>query len=209
MDPLSLMALVGQCAGAAAVPPALVYAVVEEESGGQAYIVRDNTTGTVHRFRSYSAARLFVKAHARHSLDIGLMQVNTKAHQGNPARLLSPCGNIREGAGILEKDLETSGGALRPTLCLYHRGKRHCGTYPEKVAAFLPGWEKTGRRRSRSLAESSPGIRVASPGEIPERGNSFLDLADEKTETDSTGSDLTGEGDPQFRPADVDGFMGR
>ena len=204
MDPGVLMALIGQCSATSA-PPALVYAIVEEESGGQPYIVRDNSTGTVHRFPSYSAALSFVKAHARHSLDLGLMQINTKAHRGNPARLLSPCGNIREGSGILEKDAEMAGGSLRPTLCLYHRGKRYCGSYPEKVAAFLlPRPTRPNRLMARILAGKPSGIRITSSGEIPERGNPVLDLADETTETDSTG-----ELDPQFRPADVDGLMGR
>jgi len=208
MDPLSLMALIGQCSAAAA-PPALVYAIAEEESGGHRYIVRDNTTGTVHRFHSNSEALLFVKKHSRHSLDIGLMQVNTKAHRGNPGRLLSPCGNIRIGSGILEKDAETAERRLRPTLCLYHRGKRSCGSYPEKVAAFLPRPTRPNRLMARILAGKPSGIRITSSGEIPERGNHILDLADETTETDSAGSDLTGEVDPQFRPVDVDGFMGR
>ena len=204
MDPEGLMALIGQCAGPSA-PPALVYAVVEEESGGHRFVVRDNTTGIVHHFHSYSSALSFVRKHSRHSLDIGLMQVNTKAHRGNPARLLSPCRNIQIGSEILKKDAETARGALRPTLCLYHRGKAHCGSYPEKVAAFLlPRPTRPNRLMARILAGKPSGIRITSSGEIPERGNPVLDLADETTETDSTG-----ELDPQFRPADVDGLMGR
>lgn len=202
------MTLIGQCAGPSA-PPALVYAIVEEESGGHRLVVLDNTTGTVHHFHSYSAALTFVKAHARHSLDIGLMQINTKAHKVRPEAALSPCENIRIGSEILEKDLETAGGSLRSTLCLYHRGKRYCGTYPEKVEAFLPRSGRQIRAKIRIFGEKQSGVRVISPREIPERGNPVLDLADTTTGRDSSGSDLTGEVDPQFRSADVDGFMGR
>ena len=118
MDPEALMALIGQCAGPSA-PPALVYAIVEEESGGHRLVVRDNKTGTVHHFHSYSAAITFVKAHARHSLDIGLMQINTKAHRVRPERVLSPCENIRAGTSILSRDMARSGQNLREALCLY------------------------------------------------------------------------------------------
>ena len=208
MDPEGLMALIGQCAGPSA-PPALVYAVVEEESGGHRLVIRDNTTGTVHHFHSYSAALTFVKAHSRHSLDIGLMQINTKAHRGNSARLLSPCGNIRIGSEILEKDLKTAGGSLRPTLCLYHRGKRYCGTYPEKVAAFLPRSGRQIRAKTRSLAEKQSGVRVLTPSGNPEKENPVLDLADETQETENGEDDTSGVLDSRFRPANVDGFMGR
>ena len=208
MEPLLLMALVGQCA-TGALPPDLVYAVAKAESGGHSFIIRDNTTRSVHRFHSYSSALSFVKSHSRHSLDIGLMQVNTKAHKGNPAHLLSPCGNIRIGSGILEKDLETAEGSLRSTLCLYHRGKRYCGTYPEKVAAFLPRSGKQIRPMAGILPKRSSGIRVHSPGRTPSMENPGRDLADTTTETDSTGSDLTGELDPQLRSADVDEMLER
>lgn len=209
MDPEGLMALIGQCAGPSA-PPALVYAVVEEESGGHRLVIRDNTTGTVHHFHSYSAALTFVKAHSRHSLDIGLMQINTKAHRGNSARLLSPCGNIRIGSEILEKDLETAGGSLRPTLCLYHRGKRYCGTYPEKVIAFLPGQiRKVSKREVRMLTKKHSHLHP--PGAImaPERVVPVFDLADTTPEENTSGEDSAKELDPQLRAADVDGFMGK
>jgi hypothetical protein len=202
------MALIGQCSATSA-PPALVYAIVEEESGGQPYIVRDNSTGTVHRFPSYSAALSFVKAHARHSLDLGLMQINTKAHRGNPARLLSPCGNIREGSGILEKDAEMAGGSLRPTLCLYHRGKRYCGSYPEKVLAFLPSqfWRKR-TKVGRMIAKRSslfhhPSKKTPLEKEIP-----VFDLADTTQETEDGRGDTSGVLDSRFRSADVDAFEG-
>lgn len=39
--------------------------------------------------------------------------------------------------------------------------------------------------------------------------NPGRDLADTTTETDSTGSDLTGELDPQLRSADVDEMLER
>ncbi|MHB8369190.1 MAG: transglycosylase SLT domain-containing protein [Leptospirales bacterium] len=208
MDPLSLMALVGQCAGSSA-PPALVYAIVEEESGGQPYIVRDNSTGTVHRFPSYSVALSFVKTHARHSLDIGLMQVNTKAHRGNPARLLSPCGNIREGSKILDSDMSRSGQNLQEALCLYHRGKENCGSYPEKVGAFLPRNLRRRRQGNRTLLKRSAGNRLPDQGGRTKRDIPVLDLADRTEGGEGGGEDPSDVLDSRFRPADVDGFMGR
>lgn len=207
MDPLSLMALVGQCAGSSA-PPALVYAVAKAESGGQPYIVRDNTTGTVHRFHSNSSALSFVKTHARHSLDIGLMQVNTKAHRGNPARLLSPCRNIRVGSEILSRDMARSGQNLREALCLYNRGKANCRTYPEKVLAFLPRSGRQIRPKTRILAEKQFEVRVPSLG-ISERFDPVLDLADMTQKTEKGVDDISGALDSRFRSADVDGLMGK
>ena len=208
MDPIVLLAMVDRCA-VPEVPRPIVYAVALAESGGHRFVIRDNTTKTVHRFHSYSEARSFVKSNSRHSLDIGLMQVNTKAHRGNPARILSPCGNIRIGSEILEKDAGTAGGSLRSTLCLYHRGKSRCRNYPEKVVAFLPRSRspvKTPVRVSPKRLDIVP-VRSADPptGE----DDSPPDLADATQETDSTGSDLSSELDPQLKPADIDGFMGR
>ena len=208
MDPATLLTLVGQCAGPEN-PPALVYAVAKAESGGHPFIIRDNTTGIVHHFHSYSTALTFVKAHSHHSLDIGLMQVNTKAHRGDPARLLSPCGNIRIGSGILKKDAEAAGGRLRPTLCLYHRGKRYCGSYPEKVGVFLSRPTLRNRPMNVILAKRPFVRKLPLQGGIPKRKNPVLDLADATQGTADPRGDPDSELDSQFKFADVDGFIGR
>ena len=208
MDPLSLMALVGKCSAPSA-PPALVYAVAEAESGGHPFIVRDNTTGRVHRFSSSSAALPFLNAHPRHSLDIGLMQVNTKAHKVRPEEILSPCENIREGSKILARDMSRSGQDLREALCLYHRGRVNCGSYPEKVAAFLPRDLRRSRPGNPILAKRSPWTLPPSQEKSPEREIPVLDLAD-RTEEGEGGGEGPGDAlDSRFRPAEVDGFMGR
>lgn len=209
MDPEGLMALIGQC-GRPSAPPALVYAIVEEESGGHRLVVRDNTTGTVHHFHSYSAALTFVKAHSRHSLDIGLMQINTKAHRENSARLLSPCGNIRIGSRILARDLDGSGQNLREALCLYHRGREQCRSYPEKVLAFLPGQiRKVTQRGVRMFAKESSHLPPPGATMTPKRVVPVFDLADTTPEENTSGEDSARELDPQLRAADVDGFMGK
>ncbi|EQD25162.1 MAG: hypothetical protein D084_Lepto4C00232G0002 [Leptospirillum sp. Group IV 'UBA BS'] len=207
MDPGVLMALIGQCSAASA-PPALVYAVSKAESGGHPFIVRDNTTGRVHLFPSYSAALSFINAYPRHSLDIGLMQINTKAHKVRPEEVLSPCENIREGSEILSRDMSRSGQDLRKTLCLYHRGKVNCGSYPEKVAAFLSRLPKRNQLVAGLPEKRSSGIRGTSTGEHPEKENPVLDLADTTPEGDNSGEDPEKELDPQFRAADIDEFMG-
>ena len=208
MHPEVLMALIGQCAGSS-VPPALVYAVAKAESGGHPFIVRDNITGHVHRFPSYSAALSFVKGHSRHSLDIGLMQVNTKAHRIRPEKVLVPCENIREGSGILSRDLARSGQDLREALCLYHRGKENCGKYPEKVGIFLPHPTRRNWPMAGILAKKSAGAREMSQGRTEERAIPILDLADTTQEGDNSGEDPSKELDPQLRPADVDEWGGR
>ena len=208
MEPLLLMALVGQCA-TGALPPDLVYAVAKAESGGHSFIIRDNTTGSVIHFHSYSTALTFVKAHARHSLDIGLMQINTKAHKVRPEKILAPCENIREGSGILSRDLDRSGQNLREALCLYHRGKINCGDYPEKVGVFLPRPPLRNRLVAGIPEKRSSGIRGTSTVEHPEKENPVLDLADTTPEGDNPGEDPVKELDPQLRAADVDGFMGK
>ena len=208
MGSLLLMALVGQCA-TVSVPPDLVTAVIREESGGNPFIVRDNTTGHVHRFPSYSAALPFVKGHSRHSLDIGLMQVNTKAHRIGPEKILAPCENIREGSGILSRDLARSGQDLREALCLYHRGKTTCRDYPEKVKAFLP--KPTGHKKlpdpilARRSSMSRPKGKT-----LPVEQASVRNLTDRTGTNGEENSGTRGdEGlDPRFRPADVDEWVG-
>lgn len=208
MDSDVLMALIGQCAGPSA-PPALVYAVAKTESGGHPFIIRDNTTRTVHHFHSYSAGLAFVKAHSRHSLDIGLMQVNTKAHRIRTEAALSPCENVRTGSEILSRDMARSGQNPRAALCLYHRGKINCGDYPEKVGVFLPRPTLRNRLVAGIPEKRSSGIRGTSTVEHPEKENPVLDLEDTTPEGDNPGEDPVKELDPQLRAADVDGFMGK
>ena len=209
MGSLLLMALVGQCA-TGALPPDLVYAVAKTESGGHPFIIRDNTTGSVHRFHSYPFALSFVKSHSRHSLDIGLMQVNTKAHKIRPEKILAPCENVREGSGILSRDLDRSGQNLREALCLYHRGREQCGSYPEKVLAFLPGQIRKGTKRDvRMFAKKPSHLHPRRTTMTPERIVPVFDLADTTPDENTSGEDPAKELDPQLRAADVDVWRGR
>ena len=208
MGSLLLMALVGQCV-AGALSPDLVYAVAMAESGGHPFIIRDNTTGTVHRFHSSSSALSFAKSHVRHSLDIGLMQVNTKAHKVRPAAL-SSCENIREGSEILARDLDRSGQNLREALCLYHRGREQCGSYPEKVLGFLPGQiRKVSNRDVRMFAKKPSNLPPPGAKMTPKRVVPVFDLADMTPEKNTSGEDPSKELDPQLRDADVDAFEGK
>jgi len=209
MGSLLLMALVGHCT-AGAIPPDLVYAVAKAESGGHPFIIRDNTTGSVHRFHSYPFALSFVKSHSRHSLDIGLMQVNTKAHKVRPEKILAPCENIREGSEILARDMDRSGQNLREALCLYHRGREQCGSYPEKVLAFLPGQIRKGTQRDvRMFAKKPSHLRPPGATMTPERIVPVFDLADTTPDENTSGEDPAKELDPQLRAADVNGLMGK
>lgn len=201
MDPVVLLAMVDRCA-VPEVPRPIVYAVALAESGGHRFVIRDNTTKTVHRFLGINAALVFMKTYPSHSLDIGLMQVNTRAHRVDPHDI-SPCLNIWKGSEILSQDMETSGRNLGSALCLYHRGKVHCGTYPEKVAAFLP---RSGQPKQSHAPAGRPTISRAHPNRSdptasPELAESFLETAADS----GSESDLS----PDLKAADVDAFMGR
>lgn len=137
MDPVVLLAMVDRCA-VPEVPRTIVYAVALAESGGHRFVIRDNTTKTVHRFHGINAALVFMKTYPSHSLDIGLMQVNTRAHRVDPGDI-SPCQNIRIGSEILVRDTHGEGTEFtQKALCLYHTGKQGpCRTYLERVESFL------------------------------------------------------------------------
>nr|EDZ39093.1 MAG: Conserved protein of unknown function [Leptospirillum sp. Group II '5-way CG'] len=141
MDPVVLLAMVDRCA-VPEVPRTIVYAVALAESGGHRFVIRDNTTKTVHRFHGINAALVFMKTYPSHSLDIGLMQVNTRAHRVDPEDI-SSCRNIRLGSEILFKDLHRAGDSERKALCLYHTGKQSpCGTYIAHLEEYLSERER-------------------------------------------------------------------
>jgi type IV secretion system protein VirB1 len=101
---LALSSLCIQCGPD--VHPATTQAIIEVESAGNPLAIHDNETG-----KSYSPATpdkaAAIAAHLLaqgHSLDMGLMQINSqhlKKKSINYARLFDPCFNIQTGTRIL------------------------------------------------------------------------------------------------------------
>lgn len=160
-------------------------AVAKTESGFRTLVVSDNTT---HRGRSYDsigAAALVAERliAARHSVDIGLMQINS----ANLRRLrmtvrdaLDACKSVSAGATILTQNYLSShnGGdeqtALRDALSQYNTGNRRAGYrngYVRRVeaaaealaSAIATGTVERVSRVSRVALRQAP-FRVAGAG---------------------------------------------
>jgi len=101
---LSLSSLYGTCGPE--VHPATTQAIVEVESSGNPLAIHDNDTGTSYSPSTRTqavqiASRLLAR---RHSIDIGLMQINSwhlRKKKIDCDSLFDPCFNIRTGTEIL------------------------------------------------------------------------------------------------------------
>lgn len=103
---LPVAQLARQCAPFVA--PSTISAIVRVESGGNALVILDNTTGRDYFPRTVAQGvatihRLLAMGHRQ--LDVGIAQVDTEnfsAYGLTPATALNACTNIRVGAKILE-----------------------------------------------------------------------------------------------------------
>ena len=135
---MNAIALMQQCAPQIA--PATLAAVVQQESGGNALALHDNTSGKSYAPTTVAeAARLARELIAQgHSVDIGLAQINS----GNLPRLglgvdqvLNLCTNLRAAQSVLMEGWARSGN-LRATLSAYNTGRLRSPVgmaYGEKV----------------------------------------------------------------------------
>ncbi|MDA8093661.1 MAG: lytic transglycosylase domain-containing protein [Betaproteobacteria bacterium] len=101
-----ILALAHTCAPQVA--PSTVAAIVRVESKGDPLALHDNTTGVSTVAASIRDAERILSRwiRQRHSVDAGLMQINTLnfARYGvTAASVFDPCVNIRTGGKILEK----------------------------------------------------------------------------------------------------------
>ena len=90
------------------VHPATTQAIIEVESAGKPLAIHDNTTGISYNptTRSEAVALTADLLHHGHSLDIGLMQINSqhlKNRSINYKGLFDPCFNIKTGTTILSE----------------------------------------------------------------------------------------------------------
>jgi type IV secretion system protein VirB1 len=91
---------------AASVPVGTLAAVARTESGGDPWVLHDNTTGASIRPNSLGAAQLDAKQLLLqgHSVDIGLMQINSanlSALGISATDALDPCASLSGGAAVL------------------------------------------------------------------------------------------------------------
>ena len=112
---------------APAVDPVTMAAVVKQESGGQPWVLNNNTTRKSVTFASKAAAvAAAVSAVGRgESVDLGLVQINSKnlpALGLSVEQVFDPCTNIAAGANILAAGYERS-GSLGSALSIYNTGR--------------------------------------------------------------------------------------
>ena len=102
-------------------------AVVKQESGGQPWVVNNNTTRKSVAFRSKAAAVAAVVAAVGRgeSVDMGLVQINSKNLPSlglSVEHVFDPCTNIAAGASILAAGYGRT-GSLGGALSMYNTGR--------------------------------------------------------------------------------------
>ena len=112
---------------APAVDPVTMAAVVKQESGGQPWVLNNNTTRKSVTFESKAAAvAAAVAAVGRsESVDMGLVQINSKNLPMlglSVEQVFDPCTNIAAGATILAAGYERA-GSLGGALSIYNTGR--------------------------------------------------------------------------------------
>lgn len=125
---------------APAVDPVTMAAVVMQESGGQPWVINNNTTNKSVTFASKPAAVAAAEAAVGRgeSVDMGLAQINSKnlAALGlTVEQVFDPCTNIAAGAGILARGYQKT-GSLGSALSIYNTGRSDSkigAAYAQKV----------------------------------------------------------------------------
>jgi len=125
---------------APAVDPVTMAAVVKQESGGQPWVVNNNTTKKSMAFGSKTAAvAAAVKAIGYgESVDMGLVQINSRnlpALGLTVEQVFDPCTNVAAGASILAMGYQRA-GSLGGALSMYNTGRVDSKigvTYAKKV----------------------------------------------------------------------------
>jgi type IV secretion system protein VirB1 len=143
---------------APAVDPVTMAAVVKQESGGQPWVVNNNTTRKSMAFASKAVAvAAAVAAVGRgESVDMGLAQINSKnlpALGLTVEQVFDPCTNIAAGANILAASYGRA-GSLGGALSMYNTGRfdsKIGATYAQKV--FGQAGEKVPRIPGGQLAK--------------------------------------------------------
>lgn len=136
-----------QAAMQAGLDPLMLYAVALTESGrvsekGQIkpWPWTLNIEGRAHFTDTRKEAAALLAAHRGKSMDVGLLQVNTRWHGhriDDVEALLEPAINLEIGASILEDALTSAPGDLTAGIGRYHSGRpEHALPYARTVLSF-------------------------------------------------------------------------
>ena len=136
-----------EAARSAGLDPLILYAVALTESGrlersGQIkpWPWTLNIEGRAHFTDTRKEAAALLAAHRGKSMDVGLLQVNTRWHGhriDDVEALLEPAINLEIGASILEEALTSAPGDLTAGIGRYHSGRpEHALPYARTVLSF-------------------------------------------------------------------------
>lgn len=138
---------------APAVDPVTMAAVVKQESGGQPWVVNNNSTrkSTVFASKAEAVAAAVAAVGRGESVDMGLAQINSKNLPSlglSVDQVFDPCTNIAAGSRILVAGYQRT-GSLSGALSMYNTGRSDSKmgtTYAQKVfehagvqVAAIPG----------------------------------------------------------------------
>ena len=110
------------------IAPITIAAIVQQESGGNPFLLHDNTARKSWQPANATASAKLAYALIKsgHSVDIGLAQINSKnlpALGLSVENALVPCTNLRAAQLVLKLAWQQSGHDLRRTLAAYNTGK--------------------------------------------------------------------------------------
>lgn len=125
---------------APAVDPVTMAAVVKQESGGQPWVINNNSTkkSTVFDSKAAAVAAALEAVRLGQSVDLGLAQINSKNLAGlglSVDQVFDPCTNLAAGARILTAGYEKS-GSLLGAFSTYNTGRSDSkvgSAYAQKV----------------------------------------------------------------------------
>jgi len=175
-DAATFLALALQCSPAVA--PDTLLAIARQESGLRAWLLHDNTTTEVFEGRDLkrTAATANALIAAGHSVDLGLMQINSRnlVFLGvTVTGVLDPCANVEAAGRLLAEAyrsassrLGAGGEALRIALSRYNTGddqaglrNGYVGQVEQRAAAYVVP-SLSGSKRTES-AEATPTTAAA------------------------------------------------
>jgi type IV secretion system protein VirB1 len=161
------LALAEQCSPAVA--PDTLLAIAQQESALHQYVIHDNSSGERVEARTMHQAVEKTRALLQqgHSLDLGLMQVNS-INLGwlglGPAEIFDNCTNVDAGGRVLERAYRqavaggsTGAAALRAALSMYNTG--------DHLGGVTNGYVQQVEQRARRYVVPSLGIATEAPVE--------------------------------------------
>jgi type IV secretion system protein VirB1 len=186
MHVAAFLALAVQCAPQVA--PDTMLAVARHESGLQPWSVHDNNTGKTivgaSEYEAIATAQQLIAA--GHSVDMGLMQVNSANLPGlgvSVRAVFKPCANMAAGAAVLTAAYRAASAntksideALRIALSLYNTGtpsagfgNGYVGQVEDKASTYVvPPLTRVGPDRETAATRVPPAAqRIKSPSSSP------------------------------------------